>query len=130
MYEKKPTYRVEIRNSGTLPNETYGWEVYRNLDVLPILRSQQLFVSRVAGLADANRSRLQLVDTDLPNLKAQEPRTMTLFGTMRFAPGSNKTLNVSFGPEADITSLMLRTADATGFRDVVASTTVWGSTSR
>jgi hypothetical protein len=72
MYEKKPTYRVEIRNSGTPPNEAYGWKIYRNLDVLPILRSQQLFVSRVAELADANRSRLQLVDADLPNLKAQE----------------------------------------------------------
>jgi hypothetical protein len=72
MYEKKPTYRVEIRNSGTPPNEAYGWKIYRNLDVLPILRSQQLFDSRVAGLADANRSRLQLVDADLPNLKAQE----------------------------------------------------------
>lgn len=72
MNEKYPTYRVEIRNSGTPPNETYGWNIYRNLDVLPILRSQQLFVSRVAGLADANRSRLQLVDTDLQNLKTQE----------------------------------------------------------
>jgi hypothetical protein len=72
MNEKKPTYRVEIRNSGTLPNETYGWEIYRNVDVLPILRSQQLFVSRIAGLADANRSRLQLVDTDSQNLKMPE----------------------------------------------------------
>ena len=71
MNEKKPTYRVEIRNSGTPPNETYGWNIYRNLDVLPILRSQQLFVSRIAGLDDANRSRLQLVDTDLQNLKTQ-----------------------------------------------------------
>jgi hypothetical protein len=72
MNERKPTYRVEIRNNGTPPNETYGWKIYRNLDVLPILRSQQLFVSRVAGLADANRSRLQLVDTDLQNLKTEE----------------------------------------------------------
>ena len=72
MNEKKPTYRVEIKNSGTPPNETYGWEIYRYLDVLPILRSQQLFVSRMAGLADANRSRLQLVDTDLQNRETKE----------------------------------------------------------
>ena len=72
MNEKKPTYRVEIKNRGTPPNETYGWKIYRNLDVLPILRSQQLFVSRMAGLADANRSRLQLVDADLQNREAKE----------------------------------------------------------
>jgi hypothetical protein len=59
MKEKKSTYRVEIKNIGTPPNETFGWNIYRNRDVLPILRSQQLFVSRAAGLADANRSRLQ-----------------------------------------------------------------------
>jgi hypothetical protein len=64
MSEKNPTYRVEIKYNGEPPNETYGWEIYRNLDVLPILRSQQRFVSRMAGIADANRSRLQLVDTD------------------------------------------------------------------
>jgi hypothetical protein len=62
MSEKNPTYRVEIKNSGTPPNVTFGWNIYRNQDVLPILRSQRHFVSRVAGLADANRSRLQLVD--------------------------------------------------------------------
>jgi hypothetical protein len=72
MNEKNSTYRVEIRNSGTPPNETYGWKIYRNLDVLPILRSQQLFLSRMAGLADANRSRLQQVDTDLKKLKARD----------------------------------------------------------
>jgi hypothetical protein len=72
MNEKKPTYRVEIKNSGTPPNETYGWKIYRNSDVLPILRSQQLFVSRMAGLADANQSRLQLVDTDLKNWETKE----------------------------------------------------------
>ena len=72
MNEKKPTYRVEIEYSGTPPNETYGWKIHRNSDVLPILRSQQLFVSRMAGLADANRSRLQLVDTDLQNRKPKE----------------------------------------------------------
>jgi hypothetical protein len=72
MNERKPTYRVEIKNSGTPPNETYGWKIYRNSDVLPILRSQQLFVSRMAGLADANQSRLQLVDTDLQNLETKE----------------------------------------------------------
>jgi hypothetical protein len=64
MNEKKPAYRVVIKNSGTPPNETFGWEIYRNQDVLPILRSQRLFISRIAGLADANRSRLQLVDAD------------------------------------------------------------------
>jgi hypothetical protein len=62
MSEKNPTYRVEIKNSGTPPNVTFGWNIYRNQDVLPILRSQRQFVSRMAGLADANRSRLQLVD--------------------------------------------------------------------
>ena len=72
MNEKKPTYRVEIKNSGTPPNETYGWKIYRNSDVLPILRSQQLFVSRMAGLADANQSRVQLVDTDLQNWETKE----------------------------------------------------------
>ena len=72
MNEKKPTYRVEISNSGTPPNEAYDWKIYRNLDVLPILRSQQLFVSRMAGLADANRSRLGLIDTDLQNLQTKE----------------------------------------------------------
>jgi hypothetical protein len=69
---KKPTYRVEIKNNGTPPNKTYGWKIHRNSDVLPILRSQQLFVSRMAGLADANRSRLQLVDADLQNREAKE----------------------------------------------------------
>jgi hypothetical protein len=67
MSEKKSTYRVEIKKIGKPPNEAYGWEIYRNLDVLPTLRSQQLFVSRMLGLADANRSRLQLVDADLKN---------------------------------------------------------------
>ena len=64
MNEKKPTYRVEIKHGGTPPNETYGWTIYRNQDVLPVRRSQQLFASRMAGLADANRSRVQLVDID------------------------------------------------------------------
>jgi hypothetical protein len=50
MNEKKPTYRVEIENSGTPPNDAYGWKIYRNHDVLPILRSQQLFITRMAGL--------------------------------------------------------------------------------
>jgi hypothetical protein len=72
MDEKKPAYRVEIKYSGTQPNGTYGWNIYANSDVLPILRSRQLFLSRMAGLADANRSRLQLVDTDLQNRKAKE----------------------------------------------------------
>ena len=64
MNEKKPTYRVEMKSSGTTPNETYGWNIYRNQEVLPILRSQQLFASRVAGLADANRSRWRMIDAD------------------------------------------------------------------
>lgn len=67
MNEKKSTYRVEIKKSGPPRNEAYGWEIYRNLDILPILRSQQFFVSRMLGLADANRSRLQLVDADMKN---------------------------------------------------------------
>ena len=72
MNEKQPTYRVEIRQSGTPPNETYGWKIHRNSDVLPILRSRQVFVSRIAGLADANRSRQQLVDADLQEREAKE----------------------------------------------------------
>ena len=69
MNEKNSTYRVEIKNSGTTPNEAYSWQIYKNTDVLPILRSQQVFGSRMTGLADANRSRLQLADTDLQNRK-------------------------------------------------------------
>jgi hypothetical protein len=65
MNEKPPTYRIEMKNSGQPPNENYGWKIYRNSDVLPILHSQQFFVSRTAGLADANQSRRQLVDADM-----------------------------------------------------------------
>jgi hypothetical protein len=65
MNKEQPTYRIEIKNSGTPPNENFGWKIYRNFDVLPILHSQQFFVSRMAGLADANRSRRQLVDADM-----------------------------------------------------------------
>jgi hypothetical protein len=72
MNEKMPTYRIEIGNRGTPPHETYGWKIYQNTDVLPILRSQEFFVSRTAGLADANRSRLLLVDADAQNLKTKE----------------------------------------------------------
>jgi hypothetical protein len=72
MNEKKPSYRVEIKKSGMPPNEAYGWEIYKNLDVLPILRSQQPFVSRMPALADANRSRLQLVDTDMKHCGPEE----------------------------------------------------------
>jgi hypothetical protein len=67
MIEKKSVYRVKIKKSGTPPSEAYEWEIYRNLDVLPTLRSEQFFVSRILGLADANRSRLQLVDADMKN---------------------------------------------------------------
>ncbi len=56
MNDENSTYRVEIKNSGTLRSESYSWQIYRNRDVLPILRSQQVFASRMAGLADANRS--------------------------------------------------------------------------
>jgi hypothetical protein len=56
------TYRVKIKTSGTPPNESYAWEIFRNLDVLPLLRSKELFVSRAEGLADANQSRLRLVE--------------------------------------------------------------------
>jgi hypothetical protein len=65
MNEKDPTYRVELKNNGTSPDETYEWKIYRNREVLPVLRSKQLFVSRLAGLADAYRARLQLVDTEV-----------------------------------------------------------------
>jgi hypothetical protein len=71
MSEKKPTYRVEIKNNGAPPNETFGWNIYKNQDVLPILRSQQNFVSRLAGLADANRSRLQLLEANALGMTAQ-----------------------------------------------------------
>jgi hypothetical protein len=71
MSEKKPTYRVEIKNNGTPPNENFGWNIYKNQDVLPILRSQQYFVSRLAGLADANKSRLQLLDANAVGMSAQ-----------------------------------------------------------
>jgi hypothetical protein len=63
--EKNPTYRVEIKKGGTSPNELFGWNIYRNRDVLPILRSQQHFVSRTAGLADANRARLELIGANV-----------------------------------------------------------------
>jgi hypothetical protein len=60
----KATYRVKLKNIGQPPDEAYGWEIYRGLDVLPILRSQRPFASRMAGIADANQSRLQLIDAD------------------------------------------------------------------
>ncbi len=69
MNEKTPTYRIEIKNNDMAPNNSYEWQIYRNTDVLPILHSQQLFISRTAGLADAYRSRIQLVDADLQNLQ-------------------------------------------------------------
>ena len=37
MNGKSPSYRVEIINSSTPPNETDGWKIYMNWDVLPIL---------------------------------------------------------------------------------------------
>ena len=64
MNEKNPNYRIEIKNNVLQRNETFGWEIYKNRDVLPILRSQQTFASRKAGLADANRARLQLAEID------------------------------------------------------------------
>jgi hypothetical protein len=62
MHAKKPSFRVKIKRGGTPPQETYEWEIYRNSDVLPVLRSERFFRSRVAGLADANRARLHLAD--------------------------------------------------------------------
>ena len=73
MNAKLPTYRIEIKDCGTPPNKSYEWKIYRNLDVLPILHSQQYFVSRIAGLADANRSRRLLVDADMRSQTANEP---------------------------------------------------------
>jgi hypothetical protein len=64
MSEKQQTFRVEMNARGTPPNTTFGWKIYRNHDVIPILRSQERFISRVAGLADANRSRRQLVEAN------------------------------------------------------------------
>lgn len=64
MNEKNSTYRVEIKAFGS---NSYGWEIYRNVDVLPVLRSQEHFVSRVQGLFSANRARLQLLEHDLQN---------------------------------------------------------------
>jgi hypothetical protein len=72
MSSENSTYRVEIINSGTPRQESYSWKIYRNMEVLPILRSQQLFATRMAGLAEANRSRLNLVETDLQNRKTKE----------------------------------------------------------
>jgi hypothetical protein len=69
MSERTPVYRIEIKACGTPPKQTYRWEIYKNVDVLPTLRSEQLFVSRAAGLADANRSRMQLAVSDLQNRK-------------------------------------------------------------
>jgi len=72
MNEKPPAYRIEMKNTGQPSNESYGWKIYRNADVLPILHSQQFFVSRMAGLADANRSRRQLVDADMRSQTTNE----------------------------------------------------------
>jgi hypothetical protein len=68
MSEKNPTYRVEITYGG-MSRQNFGWAIYRNFDVLPILRSQELFVSRMEGLNDANRTRLQLIKTEFQNRK-------------------------------------------------------------
>jgi hypothetical protein len=72
MNDKSSTYRVEIKNGSTPRSESYNWQIYRNRDVLPILRSQQVFASRMAALADANRSRLQLIETELAKLETKE----------------------------------------------------------
>jgi hypothetical protein len=50
MNDKSSTYRVEIKNGSTPRSESYNWQIYRNRDVLPILRSQQVFASRMAAL--------------------------------------------------------------------------------
>ena len=78
MNEKNSTYRVEIKNSGTTRNEAYIWQIYRNTDVLPILRSQQVFGSRMAGLADANRSRLQMANDGLAKSKNRKRKWIYL----------------------------------------------------
>ena len=74
MNEKKPTYRIrdQIVAARRRIKPANGLNIHQNSDVLPIRRSQQLFVSRMAGLADANRSRLQLVDADLQDRAAKE----------------------------------------------------------
>jgi hypothetical protein len=58
---EKPTYRIKINNCGTPPDGQFGWEIYRNADILPFLRSHQFFISRSAGIADANRSRARII---------------------------------------------------------------------
>jgi hypothetical protein len=65
MARKKSIYRIHIKHAGTPLFHTYRWEIYKNLDVLPTVRSSHSFVSRVAGLADANASRSQLIIADL-----------------------------------------------------------------
>jgi hypothetical protein len=52
-------YRIKITQIDTESQGIYGWEIYRRSDVLPTLRSQRAFGSRLAALADGNRSRLQ-----------------------------------------------------------------------
>ena len=50
MNERTPTYRIEIKNSGIAPNKSYGWQIYRNKDVLPILRSTATFRLSYSGV--------------------------------------------------------------------------------
>jgi hypothetical protein len=64
MGDEKPTYRIKISNCGTPPDKQFGWEIYRNADILPFLRSQKVFDSRRAGIADANRSRVRLIEAE------------------------------------------------------------------
>jgi hypothetical protein len=64
MGDEKATYRIKINNCGTPPHGQFGWEIYRNADTLPFLRSQQFFISRLAGIADANRSRARLIKAE------------------------------------------------------------------
>jgi hypothetical protein len=61
MDDDKPTYRIKISKHVT-PQVAFGWEIYRNGDVLPFLRSQQFFISRMAVIADANRSKAKLMN--------------------------------------------------------------------
>jgi hypothetical protein len=97
MNEKKSTYRVEIKNIGTPLDEMFGWNIYRNQDVLPILRSQQLFVARAAALADANRLRLQLIDADALERARNPPANDDLSCE---APGPCESLQNSMMPRA------------------------------
>ena len=62
MTDRQSTYRVKIKRSGTPPNESYGVGNFQELGCLTRPAIQGTFVSRAKGLADANQSRLRLVE--------------------------------------------------------------------